>query len=304
MDKLALAANEIVRSVQERLGDGYKASLQKVLKNNNLMRTGIIIEKEEINLFPTIYIDEEIDKYLQNLCPLETITDEIIRSYLNCDQSEDYGVSSFQDFDWAKSKLVCHLVNTSLNSNLLKEIPSIPFLDLSIVFRVILDPLPIEGTPSILVTNKHLKLWGIDRETIYEIAKENTPKLLPAKIIGLGELARNALLEKNVSPEVIEELNIPDVNMYVLTNQRFWFGSYCINYPSILSALAEKENANLYILPSSIYETIITPDSNDVSIEKLKDTVYLVNKTSLPEEELLSYSVYYFSRETQKITQL
>lgn len=294
MDKLSLAANEIVRSVQERLGDGYKARLQKVLKNNNLMRTGIVIEKEGTNLSPTIYIDEKVDKYLLNLCPLETIAKEIIKEYLYCDQSEDYGVSSFGNFDWVKDKLVCHLVNTLLNSNLLKEIPSIPFLDLSIVFRVILDPMPVDSTPSILVTNKHLKLWGIDKETIYEIAKENTPKLLPAKMAKLSELIRHTLQEKD----------IPDVNMYVLTNQRFWFGSYCINYPGILSALAEKENANLYILPSSIYETIITPDLYGIIPQKLKDIVYQVNKTSLPEEELLSCSIYYFSRETQKITQL
>lgn len=304
MDKLSLAANEIVRSVQERLGDGYKASILNVPKNNNLMWTGIIIEKEGQSIFPTIYIDEEIDKYLLNLCSLEAIADEIIKKYLRCSQSEDYDVSPFLDFGWVKGRLICHLVNTSLNSNLLKEIPSIPFLDLSIVFRVILDPMPMRGIPSILITNRHLKLWGTDRETIYGIARENTPKLLPAKIAKLSELIRHMLLENNISSEETEELDIPDVNMYVLTNQRFWFGSYCINYPGVLSALAEKENASLYILPSSVHETIITPDSNGVTPKELKDIVYQVNKTSLPEEELLSYSIYYFSRETQEITQL
>lgn len=304
MDKLTLAANEIVRSVQEKLGDGYRARLQKVPKNNNLMRTGIIIQKEGTNLLPTIYIDEEIDKYLLNLCSLESIADEIIEKYFQCDQSEDYGVSSFKDFNWAKGRLICHLVNTSLNSNLLKDIPSIPFFDLSIVFRVTLEPQPGEGIPSILVTNKHLKAWGIDKETLYVIAKENTPKLLPVNMVKLSELVRNVMLENNMTPKETEKSDIPDINMYALTNQRFWLGSYCINYPGILSALAEEGNANLYILPSSIHETIITPDLSCTSLERLKDTVYQVNKTSLPEEELLSYSVYYFSRETQEITQL
>ncbi len=255
MDKLSLAANEIVRSVQKRLGDEYKVKLQNVPKNNNLMLTGIIIQKDGKNLLPTIYIDEEIDKYLMNLCSLESITNKIIKKYFQCDQSEDYGVSSFTDFNWAKGRLICYLVNTSLNSNLLKDIPSIPFFDLSVVFRVTLEPQPGEGIPSILVTNKHLKVWGIDKETLYEVAKENTPKLLPVNMVKLSEVAKNVMLENNMIPKEPEELDIPDINMYALTNQKYWLGSYCINYPGILSALAEEENANLYILPSSIHES-------------------------------------------------
>lgn len=305
MDKSTLAANEILNSVKEKLGDGYEAQLHYVTKpNKNQAQTGLIIKKGDANIFPTIYIDGEIQKYLLNLSPLEAITDGIIKEYFQCDNIGDFDLSPFGDFDWVKGKLICQLVNTSLNENLLSEIPSIPFMDLSIAFRVLLDPPPSEGVPSILVTNRHLKLWGINRETIYKIAKENTPILLPVKIIKLSELVRNVMLENNMAPKEPERLDIPDVNMYVLTNQKFWLGSYCINYPGILSSLAEEENANLYILPSSIYETIIVPDSNNISLKELQDIVYHVNKNSIPKEELLSYSVYYFSRKTQKITQL
>ena len=107
-----------------------------------------------------------------------------------------------------------------------------------------------------------------------------------------------------MSTEVIESMGTPKVSMYVLTNQDIWFGSYCINYDGVLSALAEKENANLYILPSSLHEVIVVPDSGGASTEQLKEMVSQVNTTSLPEEKLLSYSIYHFSRETQKITQL
>ena len=305
MDKKELIANRIMCSVQEKLGDEYEVKLHYVTKTNKTQaQTELIIKKGETNISPAIYIDEEIQKYLLNLCSLETITDEIIKEYLQCDSIGDYDLSPFKDFGWVKGRLVCQLVNTSLNENLLRDIPSIPFMDLSIVFRVLLDPLPIDGRPSILVTNTHMKLWKTDKETIYAIAKENTPKLLPVMITELDKLIKQMLQERNVSTEVIDSMGFPKVRMYVLTNQDIWFGSYCINYDGILSSLAEKENANLYILPSSLHEVIVVPDSNGANTEQLKEMVSQVNTTSLPEEELLSYSVYYFSRETQKITQL
>lgn len=305
MDKLNIAANEIMRSVQERLGDGYEVRLHYVTKTNKeQMQTRLIIQKGETNISPAIYIDGEVQKYLLNLSPLEAITDRIIKEYLHCDQIGDYDVSPFLDFDWVKGRLICQLVNTSLNANLLRDIPSIPFMDLSIVFRVLLDPLPIDGRPSIIVTNTHMKFWKTDKETIYATAKENTPKLLPAMVSELDTLIKQVLRERNVSPEEIESMGTPNINMYVLTNQELWFGSYCIAYDGVLSALAEKENANLYILPSSLHEVIVLPDSKGADPEHLKEMVSQVNTTSLPEEELLSYSIYYFSREAQEITQL
>lgn len=305
MNKLNTVANKIMRSVQEGLGTEYNVQLHYVTKpNKNQAQMGLSIQKGETNIFPTIYIDGEIEKYLLNLSPLEAITDGIIKEYFQCDSIGDYDLSPFKDFDWVKGRLVCQLVNTSLNENLLKDIPSIPFMDLSIIFRVLLDPLPIDGRPSIIVTNTHMELWKTTKETIYAIAKENTPKLLPAMVSELDTLIKQMLQERNVSTEVIESMGIPKVRMYVLTNQDVWFGSYCINYDGILSSLAEKENANLYILPSSLHEVIVVPDSGSASTEQLKGTVRQVNTTSLPEEELLSYSIYHFSRETQEITQL
>lgn len=305
MNKLNDVANEIMRSVQEGLGEEYKVQLHYVTKTNKTQaQTGLTIRKGEANIFPTIYIDGKIQKYLLNLCSLETITNEIIREYLQSGSIGDYDLSPFKDFDWVKGRLVCQLVNTSLNTNLLKDIPSIPFMDLSIVFRVLLDPLPIDGKPSILVTNTHMKLWKTDKEIIYAIAKENTPKLLPAKVAELDTLIKQMLLERNVSTEEIESMGTSKVNMYVLTNQDIWYGSYCINYDGILSSLAEKKNANLYILPSSLHETIVVPDSDDVTTEQLKEMVRQVNITTLSEADVLSYSIYYFSRETQQITQL
>ena len=45
---------KIVLLVRERLGDTYKVTLTKVLKNNDIRLTGIVIMKESDSMSPTI----------------------------------------------------------------------------------------------------------------------------------------------------------------------------------------------------------------------------------------------------------
>ena len=58
---------------------------------------------------------------------------------------------------------------------------------------------------------------------------------------------------------------------------------------------------DLYILPSSIHEVLVTPDNGLYEVEDLKKMVKEVNDTEVSPEERLSYSVYKYSRRDAEI---
>ena len=64
--------------------------------------------------------------------------------------------------------------------------------------------------------------------------------------------------------------------------------------------MADRINNDLYILPSSVHELITVPASFG-SCEDLKKTVRNVNDTVLVSDEILSYSVYRYSRKAGSI---
>lgn len=300
MDKRELIANKIMCSVQEKLGDGYAVTLSRILKNNSLALTGLIITKNGENVSPTIYIDDYIDSYED--ASLEQITNTIIDTCF--DAPTDFDISQFKDFNWVKGKIIYQFINTACNEELLKDIPYIPYLDLSIVFRVIIDINEDGGMASILIHNSHLEMWNVTTETVYKIAEENTPVLLPAKIISILDII------KKHHPEAVSLFDDYDFKhevcpMYVLSNLRNLQGSICVKYPNILSDFAESTDSNLYVLPSSTHEVILVPDSRTQHTpEKLREMVRDVNSTSVSREEFLSDNIYFFSRKTQELTQI
>ena len=61
-----------------------------------------------------------------------------------------------------------------------------------------------------------------------------------------------------------------------------------------------KDEGSFYILPSSIHELIVIPD-NGTSPDRLCEMVYCINRTQLPQEDILSDAVYHYSEVTGEL---
>ena len=64
----------------------------------------------------------------------------------------------------------------------------------------------------------------------------------------------------------------------------------------------EEIGENYYLLPSSIHEMIIVPESNSPSREHLNEMITEVNQTQVDEEEFLSDCVYYYNSSTKTLS--
>lgn len=282
----------IKNNISNRLTDGRTVRIEPITKNNGTVYDGMIIIDPFINISPTIYLNHYYYHYLSGTS-LTDICDTIFSTYQNNLPTKDFDVSLFKDFSNAKQRIVMKLVNLERNDTLLENIPHIPYLDMAIVFVCCVTDFK-QDFATILIQNKHLNLWNIQTNELYDIAKKNTPLLLPS----LLEPIQNTLHDFDPNIPLIEELPL-----YILTNQLKINGAASILYEGVLKEIANKVESDLILLPSSIHEVILLP-ANKTTMNNFdyNEMIKEVNATQLAADEILSDHAYYYSREKDELT--
>lgn len=270
-------------------GFSCNVSVNEMIKNNGLISHGIIITKSDSNISPTIYLDQYYEKYESGELTLTEIAEEVIDTSEKNELTQKLDISFLTKYETIKNHIVFQLVNKEKNKDLLKSLPHIDYLDLAIIFKVIIS---LEGgmMSSAKVSNSFFKTWGVSIDTVYEDAKKNTTEIMKAKIISMKDM---------LGLEIAG-----DIPMEIIGNESGMNGAATILYPDILKNIAEKYNENLYLLPSSIHEFIAVPAYNDINAEELKYMVNEVNHEVIRTDEILSDSVYYFNKENGEITKI
>lgn len=89
--------------------------------------------------------------------------------------------------------------------------------------------------------------------------------------------------------------------MYVATNSKKLNGACVMLYDGLLRDFARKVGRSFYIIPSSIHEVILIPDTLDMDIRYMKAMVKEVNGTEVALDEVLSDNVYRYDIDTDRI---
>jgi len=293
--------------LNKKLKENERLRFTEVRKNNGILLNGVSVLSGSKKITPTVYIEEHFHSYTEGK-PLEEIAAEILKLCRKGGMGVRFDIESFSDFEKAKKRIVFKLINTEKNRELLQEIPGIPFLDLTMVFYYLLGERKA-CRASILIRNEHVKNWGVDTQTLYAAAKKNLPLLLPVETIDMKSMMLEILKDELSGCENGQELKalcesgLPGenendgVSMYVMTNREKYFGAAGIACADAIKNAAEKIRSDLYILPSSVHEVILLPASSDLDPKRLKDMVRDVNQTQVSPDEVLSDSVYLYSRE-------
>lgn len=203
------------------------------------------------------------------------------------------------DYEAVRDRICFKLINAEKNKELLKDVPYLPFMDLAIVFYILVD-LCADGNATALVRNNMISVWGNPAiDDIYDIAKCNTQRLFRGHVASMMEVMTGIIAENdNVAPELVDAFFSMDVYednfmpMFVATNMSKINGATVILYDGLLKKFAEKVGGDFYILPSSLHEVILLPATGDMDVDYLIDMVRTVNATEVAPEEVLSDSVY------------
>lgn len=280
---------EAIQFFQEKLDDSYQIFTQEFKKNNDTILHGLIAIHPTINISPTLYLEPYYFHYLDGQ-PLDEVKENLWKNYKDHLPEESYDIEQFVNFDKAKNRIIYKLINKERNKEFLSNIPSIDFLDLSIIFLYYADDANL-GYATITVTNEHLEYWNITSEALYHYAKENTPRLLPSEITSLMDYVKQYTNEDN-------EFEVP---ILIITNNQKLHGSSVILYDNILEQISNSLNSDLILIPSSVHEFLALPAKYD-SIEWLNQYICEVNETMLHDSEVLSEHYYYYSKNNKNLS--
>lgn len=295
-------------TVQSHLGDNYNVRLVQTDKLNGLTLMSLVILKKEEIIAPNIYLEPFYSEFQVN-GQIDLTANRIINKYRSTGTETGLVNLPFTDYDAISNRLFCKLINYDLNHSILNNAPHIKFMDLAVVFCILVKN-DGNGFASVTVKNELMDQWAVTVEELYEKALENTPVLFEATVQPMEDVIRGILGDEN---PLVEEDNFMDEflsdalsdqqsscsnsSMFVAGNNYGLSGASWLLQRNELHALSRKLSSSLYILPSSVHELIVIPCSDRISKNALLSMVQEVNSTQVAPEDFLSNNVYLYTIE-------
>lgn len=250
---------------------------------------------------PTLYINDIYEHYKEN----EDLNESIRLAAENMERAfkDRPFEKEMLDFDSAKDNIVFQLVNTEQNKEMLKGVPHRPFQDLSIIYRWVVS-VDESGIASAVVRNNLAEKLGLSEEQLFNLAVENTRRLLPPTVRSMNDVIKEMFLKDGMPPEMAEMMigEMPNEEMlWVISNERGLNGAISMLYEDKLHTLAEELGADLYIMPSSIHETIaVSAEFGDPY--QLAEMVTEINMDQVSLDERLSNQVYHYDKDLRVLS--
>lgn len=285
--------------VEDRLGNGYEVSIRDVVKNNGTELTGLSVGAKDARIAPTIYLEGIESEFEDSKISAGEAADMIVRTFKREENPDEVSILGImQDAKEIYKRVYPKLINAERNEELLKTVPHVEFLDLAEIFVVKMEL--SAGTGNVTIKNDLMDMMGLDIENLKKTAHEN----MVSK--GLYKSSLSSIIAELIGgsdeiPGLSNEQFEDSIPMTIVTNPEKFNGACCLLEKSIFAEMSEELESDLYILPSSIHEVIVVPDTDRFDKEELRHMVMDVNRTSVSEEDFLSDSIYRFDRVTEKI---
>lgn len=292
--------NEIIRTIEANFSterEDMKITLRRVLKNNGLELTGLVIGSENSNINPTIYLNSFYERYQSEEISFNDIAAEIMQIYRNTKCEGRFNLQLLFNKDYILSKVMPRLINAESNTEFLETRPHVTIEDLAVTYYIVLDE-NAKGLSSIAITNELLKAYGLSVEELHQIAVQNMQTQSESTLEDMNEV-----IEKILTSQIDEESDIDlfeesilhePCMMYVLSNRKKMYGAAAILDSDFMDRVAHKIEKNFYILPSSVHEQIIVPATDAIKLHELELMVSEVNETQVAKEDMLSNHVYIY----------
>ena len=304
--------------VLEYLPEQYKNAnmdIRQAVKNNDVVLDGLTIFNPNGNMSPTIYLNAAYEEYQQGM-DIEDVVGKIADAYIeHIEPREEYrfnfDLQEVKNYEVVKDFIYPKVSNLQSNVNRLSNIPYTQKEDLAITYHIWANGNE-EFMGTITINNDLMELYGVSMDTLHGQAMNNMDKISPLKFESIQEtmvkmMASDFAQEEGIPLEEAKDLiraSIPNdgPDLYCLTNEVNVNGAVYIMREDVQQMVAEKLGGDYYILPSSVHEVLIVPQSAGMDPEELTDMVNTVNEGCVMQDEILSDHVYQYDAKEHKLS--
>lgn len=282
--------SEFISRCRERLNESAVSCADKevcieekpVRKAQAGQLTGLIFRSRGSTCSPTIYVEDFFRMYESG----HSVDDLSLAAMMNVipyiNDSPGFSGDAFED----STNLRVRLLNISRNREYLNDVPHMDDgCGLALIAEV------RSGEFRAVVTNGLLDSMEMSRSELFEAALENSSAADPPVLYELSELlmkghdlCRNLLEDESAA-------FIPADSLYLLSNRDCFWGSAVLFYPGLLGRLCELLNGAFFVLPSSVHEVLLLPES-DGDPKRLADIICSANRTVVSDNDYLSDDLY------------
>ena len=213
---------------------------------------------------------------------VERIADTAVAAYA---ERPAFTAKFIESYEAVKDRLMIQLIGREGNEEILQTIPHHPMEDMEIVYRLHVQD-TVVGRSTVLVTNAMLEQYGITAEQLQQDALVSVISHEPYEIKTIAEI-----INELVGAEVVPKEELP---VYVASNKERMNGAGVITYPGFMEDAAKQLGGDFYILPSSLHEVILVPDTFAMSYRERQDMVKTINAEQVDPENKLSDHVYHY----------
>lgn len=264
---------------------------------NNTTRMGLSIKRNGDYITPLLYIDDLCDSYICGDKTIDECLSEIADKYVNAmKDAKSSSIETEMITDWDKVKSLIKPKLVSINSPIVKDRIHKELNDMAVVYYVNIGLIG-DSTATVPVTTTLADVWGKSLADIHNVAMENCDEPV---VRSISEILMEDMIEDGMPRELaeimFESMNVP---LICVTNKSALNGAICLF--KAIDELVERCGDTFYVIPSSIHEVLIYPTSEDMTVEEIKQMVVSINANDIPDEDILTDSVYLYSNGTLTI---
>lgn len=283
---------ERIRQLEDQLQSvlGTDVTYRKVCKMNSVTADAFEIgdgNTKSIAYFNAQWSDEFIVHHVKQT--LESVDSNITAL-------EDKVTQLMNNREYVLQNVERSVIGTQLNKGNLEKYIHREYLDLSVIYRVIVSR-GDDCRRSAVITKalaEHLNL------TIEEL--ERASVMNKGVECYISTSVEKVLVESGVIPEGISSFkNDEFYPMYVISTEDGIDGATSILHTSLFGGLATVLKSDLFILPSSMDELICIPDQGQ-PVSFLREMVASVNRDTVAADKVLGSNVYRYSRKKKAIS--
>lgn len=289
---------KVYDNIKSHLSDeyqNYEMKFQTVRKGSGREYEALMISPKDrhMSVTPALNLNEAFRKY-ENGMDFKEVLDDLADIRMNA-TLPNFNKDDLFDYEKIKDRIVPRLINTAANKEYLADKPHKNIEDLSIVYAVRITE-DNQGFSEAVITNDLANMWGVTAQDLHERAMnyiaERPPVFQNIESVLFGN-------KENLEIEDVEPDNY-SVPFFILTNQQKTKGAVQALNPKTMDRITAKFG-EVYVIPSSVDETLIVPKRFVDDVESLGKMVREINATDVRPEDQLSNNIYEYDPKTQSL---
>ncbi len=287
--------SKMLCQLKAEVPEGVRVIIQNVEGNNGIRIRTVAFINPAVSLVPSVPVRDLYSLYKKG-SPLEHLSSHLIEELVPLERKDGMtqDLPPLLSLAQNKEKIYPRLINRERNEEKLKDLPHRPYMDLAVIYYA--GAKTKEGDlRSAVISRSFMESMGLTEEELHDLALRNLMQ---------GDVLMRDI--RSIQLEICGEA-IPSEDEWtgepvlVITNPERPFGAAEILREGVLKEAAEILQGDFFLLPSSIHEVILKKGQGWEDADALRQMVREINCTVVKPEEILSDSVYFYSRSENRL---